>query len=115
MDSQEVQWCACDLSLVADGFSCKRCDGTIQEVYYTWFVHVLNCTQSIMGSIDLELTKSLFPIENLDCWSFGVKFIIITGHKCLTFFINKRMDEMKPALTRKVIFLQHNFDIIHKD
>ena len=28
------KWCSCvhgDLSLVADGFRCKQCDGTIQE------------------------------------------------------------------------------------
>ena len=32
-DSQVVQWCDVrgDLSMVADGFRCKRCDGTIQE------------------------------------------------------------------------------------
>ena len=31
-DSQTVQWCACgDLSRLADGFRCRRCDGTIQE------------------------------------------------------------------------------------
>ena len=42
--------------------------------------------------------------------------IIITDHKSLTFLINKRMDEMKPAIARKVIFLQqYDVDIIHKD
>ena len=25
------KWCSGDLSLVADGFRCKRCDGTIQK------------------------------------------------------------------------------------
>ena len=43
-------------------------------------------------------------------------FLLITDHKSLTFLINKRMDEMKPAIARKVIFLQqYDFDIIHKD
>ena len=33
IDSQTVQWCVCgDLSRVADGSRCRRCDGTIQEV-----------------------------------------------------------------------------------
>ena len=32
--------------------------------------------------------------------------MLITNHKSLTFLINKRMDEMKPAIARKVIFLQ---------
>ena len=45
-----------------------------------------------------------------------MKFLIITDHKSLTSLINKRMDELKPTLARKVIFLQQNdFDIIHKD
>ena len=34
LQANSVQWCAwCgDLSPVADGFRCRRCDGTIQEV-----------------------------------------------------------------------------------
>ena len=43
-------------------------------------------------------------------------FLLITDHKSLTFLINKRMDEVKPTLARKVILLQpYDFDIIHKD
>ena len=46
----------------------------------------------------------------------GVKFLLITDHKSITFLITKRMDEMKPTRARKVIFLQkYDFDIIHKD
>ena len=45
-----------------------------------------------------------------------MKFLLITDHKSLTFLINKRMDEMRPAIARKVIFpQQYDFDIIHKD
>ena len=45
-----------------------------------------------------------------------MKFLLITDHKSLTLLINKRMDEMKPAIARKVIFLQqYDFDIIHKN
>ena len=52
----------------------------------------------------------------LDCWLRGVKLLLITDHKSLTFLTNKRMNEMKPAIARKVIFLQqYDFDIIHKD
>ena len=58
----------------------------------------------------------MFCNKKLDCWLRGVKFLLITDHKSLTFLINKRMDEMKPAIARKVIFLQqYDFDIIHKD
>ena len=67
-----------------------------------------------MGSTDLELTGVCFAIKKLDCWLRGVKFLLITDHKSLTFLINKRMDEMKQAIARKVIFLQQ-YDIIHKD
>ena len=57
----------------------------------------------------------MFCNKKLDCWLRGVKFLLITDHKSLTFLINKRMDEMKPAIARKVIFLQqYDFDIIHK-
>ena len=69
-----------------------------------------------MGSTDLELTGVCFAIKRLDCWLRGVKFLLITDHKSLTFLINKRMDEIKPAIARKVIFIQqYDFDIIHKD
>ena len=76
----------------------------------------LRGSQRKMGSTDLELTGVCFAINKLDCWLRGVKFLLITDHKSLTFLINKRMDEMKPAIARKVIFLQqYDFDIIHKD
>ena len=76
----------------------------------------LRGSQTKMGSTDLELTGVCFAIKTLDCWLRGVKSLLITDHKCLTFLINKKMDEMKPAIARKVIFLQqYDFYIIHKD
>ena len=69
-----------------------------------------------MGSTDLELTGICFALTKLDCWLRGVKLLLITDHKSLTFLINKRMDEMKPTIARKMIVLQqYEFDIIHKD
>ena len=65
----------------------------------------LRGSQTKMGSTHLELTKKLY------CWLRGVKCLLITDHKSLTFLINKRMDEMKPAIARKVIFL-HNMILI---
>ena len=71
----------------------------------------LKGTQTKMGSTDLELTG----VNKLDCWLRGVRFTLITDHKSLTYLIKKRMDEMKPAMARKIIFLQqYDFDIIHK-
>ena len=76
----------------------------------------LRGSQTKIGSMDIELTSVGFAIKKLDCWLRGVKFLLITDHKSLTFLINKRMDEMKPAKARKVIFLQqYDFDIIHKN
>ena len=73
----------------------------------------LRGSQTIMGSTYLELTGVCFAIKKLDCWLRGVKFLLITDHKSLTFLFNKRMDEMKPAIASKL--LQHyDFDIIHK-
>ena len=58
----------------------------------------------------------MFCNKVIDCWLRGVKLLLITDHKRLTFLINKRMDEMKPAIARKVIFLQqYDFNIIQKD
>ena len=61
----------------------------------------LRGSQTKMGSMDLELTGVCFAIKKLDCWLRGVKFLLITDHKRLTFLINKGMDEMKPAIARK--------------
>ena len=45
-----------------------------------------------------------------------MKFILITDNKSLTFLVNKQLDEIKPTIARKIIFLQqYNFDIIHKE
>ena len=50
---------------------------------------------------------SMFCNKKIDCWLRGVKLLLITDHESLTFLINKRMDEMKPAMARKVIFLNN--------
>ena len=58
----------------------------------------------------------MFALKKLDCWIRGVKFILITDNKSLTFLVNKQSDEIKPTIARKILFLQqYNFDIIHKE
>ena len=47
----------------------------------------------------------MFRIKKLDCWLRGVKFKLITDNKILTFLINKRIDELKPAIARKILTL----------
>ena len=44
----------------------------------------LRGSQTKMGSTDLELTGACFVIKKLDCWSHGVKFLLIPDHKNLT-------------------------------
>ena len=76
----------------------------------------LRGTQKKMGSTNLELTGVCFALKQLECLIRGVKFILITDNKSLTFLVNKQLDEIKPTIARKIIFLQHyNFDIIHKE
>ena len=90
--------------------------GKLIEIPISYGSTHLRGSQTKMGSTDLELTGVCFAIKKLDGWLGGVKFLFITDHKNLTILINKRMDEMKPAIARKVIFLQqYVFDIIHKD
>ena len=67
------------------------------------------------GSSELELTGVCFAIKKLDVWLRGTKFILVTDHKSLTYMINKKLDEMRPVIARKVIFLQqYDFTIVHK-
>ena len=76
----------------------------------------LRGTQKKIGSTDLELTGVCFSLKKLDFWIRGVKFILIIDNKSLTFLVNKQLDEVKPTIARKIIFLQqYNFDIIHKE
>ena len=66
----------------------------------------LRGTHKKMGSTDLELTGVCFALKKLDCWIRCVKFILLTDNKSLTFLVNKQLDEMKPTIARKIIFLQ---------
>ena len=75
----------------------------------------LSGAQRKMGSTDLELSGVCFALKKLDCWLRGTKFKLITDHKSLTYLMAKRIDEMKPAVARKVIFLQqYDFEMVHK-
>ena len=76
----------------------------------------LRGTHKKMGYTYLELTGVCYALKKLDYWIRGVKFILVTDNKSLTFLVNKQLDEMKPTIARKIIFLQqYTFDIIHKD
>ena len=49
----------------------------------------LRGTQKKMGSTDLELTGVCFALKKLDYWLRGVKFLLITDHKSLSFSLTK--------------------------
>ena len=64
--------------------------------------------------MDLEITGVCYAIKKLDFWLRCVKFVLVTDSS--TFMTQKRIDETKPAIVKKIIFLQqYDFDIIHKD
>ena len=91
-------------------------NGKLVEIPICYGSPHLRCTQNKMGSTDLELTGVCSALKKLDCWIRGVKFILITDNKSFTFLVNKQLDEIKPTIGRKIIFLQqYNFDIIHKE
>ena len=69
-----------------------------------------------MGSTELEALGLTIAIKKLECYLRGRTFNLVTDHKALLYIMNKRMDELKPSLARKVMFLsQYDFKMIHKD
>ena len=71
--------------------------------------------QRKFGSSDLEITGIAFAVKKLDSWLRGNKFTLITDYKGLLYMLKKRMDHLKPATARKLLFLQqYDFDIVHK-
>ena len=89
--------------------------GKLIEIPNSYGSTHLRGTQKKMSSTDLELTGVCFAFKKLDSCLRGVKFILITDYKSITFLINKRINEMKPTISRKIIFLQrYDVNIIHK-
>ena len=75
----------------------------------------LKGNQTKMGSTDLELTGVCFAVSKLDCWLRGVEFVLVTDHKSLLYLMRKKLDELKPATARKLIYLQqYKFQLVHK-
>ena len=61
----------------------------------------LRGTQKKMGSTDLELTGVCLALKKVDCCIRGVKFILNTDNKSLTFLDEIKLDEIKPTIARK--------------
>ena len=75
----------------------------------------LKHNQKKYGSTELELLGLTYAIGKLDNYLRGHKFKIYSDHKALGYLIHKKIDQLKPSLARKVIFLQqYDFELIHK-
>ena len=72
-------------------------------------------SQQKLGSTELEALGLTIAVKKIDSYLRGRHFILITDHKALTYILNKRMDELKPSLARKVMFLsQYDFKLVHQ-
>ena len=72
--------------------------------------------QQKLGSTELETLGVTIAIKKLESYLRGRTFNLITDHKAILYILHKKMDELKPSLARRVMFLsQYDFNIIHKD
>ncbi|MGL1886778.1 MAG: reverse transcriptase domain-containing protein [Reichenbachiella sp.] len=73
-------------------------------------------TNQKCGSTDLEALGVTIAVKRLHTYLCGRTFNLITDHKALIYLLNKRADELKPSLARKIMFLsQYDFKIFHKE
>ena len=62
----------------------------------------------------MELFGLTYAIKKLDVYLRGIKFIVRTDHKSLLYLKNRPIDQLKPSMARKIIFLmQYDFNIEH--
>ena len=55
-------------------------------------------------------------IKKLESYLRGRTFNLITDLKAILYILHKKIDELKPSLARRIMFLtQYDFNIIHKD
>ena len=119
MNSEQPLILVCDTSSGGIGFLLsqkQRSDvsGKLVERPIFYGSTYLRDNQRKLGSSDLEITGIAFAIKKLDSWLRGHKFTLITDHKSLLYMINKNLDHFKPAMAKKIMFLQqYEFDIVH--
>ena len=74
----------------------------------------LKDNQKKWSSCEMELFGLTYAIKKLDVYLRGIKFIVRTDHKSLLYLKNRPIDQLKPSMARKVIFLmQYDFIIEH--
>ena len=111
MNSEQPLILVCDTSPGGIGFLLsqkQRSDvsGKLVERPIFYGSTYLRDNQRKLGSSDLEITGIAFAIKKLDSWLRGHKFTLITDHKSSLYMINKNLDHFKPAMARKIMFLQ---------
>ena len=73
-------------------------------------------SEKTMGSTDLELSGIFYALQKLRCYLIGIHFKLVTDHKSLIYLMAKNLNDVKPSIARKIIYLQQfDFEIIHKN
>ena len=67
------------------------------------------------GSTHLEILGAAYAVQKLDVYLRGRHFKLVTDHKSILYLMKKKVDEMKPIIARRVIFLsQYDIEYIHR-
>ena len=73
-----------------------------------------NASQRKLGSTELETLGITIAVKKLETYLKGRTFNLVTDHKAVIYIMNKKLDELKPTLARRVLYLsQFDFKISH--
>lgn len=79
-----------------------------------YFSRTLSETQTRYSTIEKELLAIVWAIENFRHYLYGQHFLVVTDHRPLTFLLSSK--NVNNRLHRwKLILMEYNFEIIHKD
>ena len=69
-------------------------------------------SEKTMGSTDLELSGIFYALQKLRCYLIGIHFKLVTDHKSLIYLMAKNLNDVKPSIARKIVYLQQfDFEI----
>ena len=75
-----------------------------------------NTHQQKLGSTELEALGVTIAVKKLETYLKARSFNLYTDSKSFVYVMNKKLDELKPSLARKVMYLsQYDFKISHKE
>ena len=93
----------------------KEINKEIDKPIYYGSKNFSNAEQK-QGSTELETLGITIALKKLETYLKGRSFNLITDHKALIYIMNKKLDDLKPSLARKVLFMsQYDFKLIHKN